>query len=658
MYENPGFEQDSNPSDDKPDYWSEKLFNGLDGGYITYEEDNGKARSGNDCIRVDAPRYGDYAYVYQNHTANEGQQYTIGAYFKDDTSIDISIPTAAFVHIELEFWDAESGGSPIRMPMPFITAQIPDDGQWHWVEFVETAPPGTMMISAIMGAEHSGGGAYLIDDTYFGLTGPANAYSPNPSHHDIRKITSDILFWKNQTSNPCDIYWNAGSSDVNDVNFETGKIALKTNWGSNELDLSSDCNVLLDPYKDYYWRVDCGDTGVVWKFSTKDGYLRGDVDKNYMINTNDFLQMADNWFQNKELNYMWKELEEMPIPQYGCAATIIEGKLHIFGGTRGPDNMSDAHQVYDPVDDSWYALSPMPYEYGGGRGWIGLVQHTDGYIYAFGGTQFSYWDATDDALKYDPSTDTWTRLSDMPVTKGVHAAISVGDYIYITGGNNRKTYRYDPSSDNYLKRADIPSGVSYIARARYYKDGKDYIYIVAGDDTINRDEDGYARGAYKYDIEADSWSFVDEDRVEGRTWLLTQHSTHVVMDGHKLLIAGGKKAGSEFDGHARSDLVEYFDMETETFHEVPDRMFKGRCCGSAGLIDGKLYIAGGYETWAWASGGSDDPAVVVEEIWSYPYCIDPLTGDVNEDCYVNLSDLEILVSDWLKCNDPVEVNCN
>ena len=115
---------------------------------------------GDDCVRIDAPRYGDYAYVYQNDTeVIAGQQYTIGAYFKDDTSDDNSIPTAAFVHIELEYWDAESGGSPIRMPMPFTTAEVPDDGQWHWIEFVETAPAGTQMISAIMGAEHSGGGA-------------------------------------------------------------------------------------------------------------------------------------------------------------------------------------------------------------------------------------------------------------------------------------------------------------------------------------------------------------------------------------------------------------------------------------------------------------------------------------------------------------------
>jgi hypothetical protein len=34
-----------------------------------------------------------------------------------------------------------------------------------------------------------------------------------------------------------------------------------------------------------------------------------------------------------------------------------------------------------------------------------------------------------------------------------------------------------------------------------------------------------------------------------------------------------------------------------------------------------------------------------------------LPGDLNQDCYVNLEDFSLLAMDWLKCSDPLNVNC-
>ena len=34
-----------------------------------------------------------------------------------------------------------------------------------------------------------------------------------------------------------------------------------------------------------------------------------------------------------------------------------------------------------------------------------------------------------------------------------------------------------------------------------------------------------------------------------------------------------------------------------------------------------------------------------------------LSGDLNQDCYVNLLDLSILASNWLECNDPANLDC-
>ncbi len=31
-------------------------------------------------------------------------------------------------------------------------------------------------------------------------------------------------------------------------------------------------------------------------------------------------------------------------------------------------------------------------------------------------------------------------------------------------------------------------------------------------------------------------------------------------------------------------------------------------------------------------------------------CVAPLAGDVNDDCRVDMQDLAVMLSDWLKCN--------
>ena len=37
-------------------------------------------------------------------------------------------------------------------------------------------------------------------------------------------------------------------------------------------------------------------------------------------------------------------------------------------------------------------------------------------------------------------------------------------------------------------------------------------------------------------------------------------------------------------------------------------------------------------------------------------CIQPLTGDINDDCKVDLEDLKIMSSDWLTCNSSARSN--
>jgi hypothetical protein len=47
--------------------------------------------------------------------------------------------------------------------------------------------------------------------------------------------------------------------------------------------------------------------------------------------------------------------------------------------------------------------------------------------------------------------------------------------------------------------------------------------------------------------------------------------------------------------------------------------------------------------------------VSCEEVQQFGYGLDE---DLNADCYVDFSDVAVFAQDWLKCNDPEDVNCN
>jgi len=146
--------------------------------------------------------------------------------------------------------------------------------------------------------------------------------------------------------------------------------------------------------------------------------------------------------------------------------------------------------------------------------------------------------------------------------------------------------------------ADLPEGARFIVHGCY----NNCIYAVHGE----TDLETYADGVLKYDVAADKWTKLNVPRIEQRKWYLSQHSTHVAI-GSKLFILGGWSAVTS----SRSNRATYFDMATETFGEV-EPMPNGRCCGAAGVINGRLYVAGGF--WEWV-----DDVCECKETWGFPF---------------------------------------
>jgi len=294
----------------------------------------------------------------------------------------------------------------------------------------------------------------------------------------------------------------------------------------------------------------------------------------------------------------WKVRSDIPYHVYGHAAAAMDGKIHILGGchTENWEKPTAAHQVYDPVHDSWGKKEDLPVAVA----WS-MPAVWNGRIYLFGGGYNKPGlgiTSSSDAWVYDPQVDKWQPVRGLPEPRMNGFAAADGNYIYISLGYDRRggaddgvkeefrsTYRYDPNADAYTRLADAPEPGCYVASGTY----KRKIYAVPGSNREYGFHQDYvwADGALVYDPGTNHWEKINTPRVAKRVFFLTQCSASVIADG-KLWVVGGMG-----DMRTKTTKTEYFDIEKRVFVPGPDIAF-ARCCGGGGIVGGILAIAGGF----------------------------------------------------------------
>lgn len=307
----------------------------------------------------------------------------------------------------------------------------------------------------------------------------------------------------------------------------------------------------------------------------------------------------------------WKAFADTPVPRFGGAGAVVNNKLHMFGGvnmnphTPGGKRKArgvNLHHIFDPASNAWSKGAPIP----DNCGWPAIAVYKNK-IYLFGGDNKAVDKSMTTAARlYDPATDKWSDLAPLPHPRSYSTAVTAGDYIYIFGNRtlrrdgapDRSTFRYDPDANTYARMAELPEGARFIVHGYY----KGHIYAVHGE----TGRETYADGVLKYNVAANTWTKLNTPRIEQRKWYLSQHSTHAAI-GSRLFILGGMSNITK----KRSARASCFDMETEKFGEV-DPMPQGRCCGVCGVINNKIYIAGGF----WKT--TRDVAAC-KVTWGYPF---------------------------------------
>ena len=253
----------------------------------------------------------------------------------------------------------------------------------------------------------------------------------------------------------------------------------------------------------------------------------------------------------------------MPTVRHGAASGVINGKLYVAGG-----QTLATLEVYDPATDTWTTKAPMPTaRFGVGGGVI------NGKLYVVGGDNGSKLATLE---VYDPATNTWTTKAPMPTPRSLPGAVAIDGKLYVAGGCvgwcapvTGALEVYDPASDTWATKAPLPT-----ARGSASVAVVNGLFYVMG-------------GCCGWDAAGTDWMLRTVEVYDPTTNTWTTKTQHLVDSGYTAEAINGKIYV------AKSAATEVYDPATDTWASLSP-MPTDRSYATGGVINGKLYVAGGH----------------------------------------------------------------
>jgi N-acetylneuraminic acid mutarotase len=264
---------------------------------------------------------------------------------------------------------------------------------------------------------------------------------------------------------------------------------------------------------------------------------------------------------------------------------VIDGKLYVFGGyvdrTYRPTARAD---VYDPATDTWSRIADLPVgiTHSGVASDGRVIYFAGGYPAGTGGRSQVF--ATDDVFFYDPATDRYTDLPGLPARRGGGALALDGRTLHFFGGSDidRKdvddhwSLNLDALDAGWRSRAPLPLARNHLGAAAV--GGK--VYAVGGQQEQD-DEATFRDEVDVYDPSTDTWTPV-ADLPSPKSHIT---SATVVRDG-QILVLGG-----ETDNNPTNTVSSYNPATNSWTSLTPLR--GNRFSGVADNLNGGLIYNGG-----------------------------------------------------------------
>jgi N-acetylneuraminic acid mutarotase len=255
----------------------------------------------------------------------------------------------------------------------------------------------------------------------------------------------------------------------------------------------------------------------------------------------------------------------IPTNRRSVGAAVLDGKLYVVGGWNNPNDYYSTVEAYDPVTDTWDPVSNMPTA----RDQT-IVNAVNGKLYVAGGTTEVDWTRVLEV--YDPAADSWESRSVADIGHSWHSNGRVinGKIYYNTEWDGQGINVYDPINDSW---ETLPSaGLRNAGVSMAVIDDK--LYIAGGWNDPGQYFDN---------------SLVVFDPVTGTTSGLASMPTSRTMalgaaiDGKFYVIGGDDQSGA-------LSITEIYDPDTNTWTTGPMLPNSSNSRGG-GVIEGKLYFS-------------------------------------------------------------------
>ncbi|WP_436867042.1 Kelch repeat-containing protein [Bacillus fungorum] len=272
-------------------------------------------------------------------------------------------------------------------------------------------------------------------------------------------------------------------------------------------------------------------------------------------------------------NNVWKLKDTLFEGRAGAGVAEVNGKFYVIGGASG-STVSNVVQEYDPETNKWSNKANMPTA----RTDLGVAV-VDNKIYAIGGYRgnaFTYRGATNIVEVYDPTTNSWSTTTSMPVALSGGGTVACNNKIYVVGGLTGQlqaistVQEYDPTTHTWSMKKNMPYALHHVGVTVL----NDKIYAVGG---------GQNSARYNYlqefDPNTNTWTNKAGMKVARNTLSAS------VLNG-KIYAIGGSVTGEIVK------TVETYDPTTNTWSQIAD-LNKARWGSISVTMDNQIYVIGG-----------------------------------------------------------------
>ena len=306
----------------------------------------------------------------------------------------------------------------------------------------------------------------------------------------------------------------------------------------------------------------------------------------------------------------WEVISKLPTHRKGFSTAVVNGEIYLIGGTlfenrRGPYGLSIV-EVYDPKTNRWRRVADMPTPRTSAEAVV-----VNGIIYVCGG-----YNGVDNRLKnmkfldiveaYNPQNDTWTRKQDMSTPHIGFGAATVENKIYTIGGVIHPL-EGKPGAPGRIDLVEVydPTTDTWAKRAKMptQRDGfgvgvvNNRIYAIGGSGWPQFGNGGpFLTILEEYNPKINRW------RKRGDMPNLRISFSTVSLDGIIYLIGGFVWQNGDLKYLA---TVDAYNPETEQWSDISPISTPFIPHGAA-AVGGKIYIFGG----RWREGIGKEPVYV------------------------------------------------